>query len=91
LSFLDLTVQQIEHLNRTYDADVPLVLMNSFNTDEDTEKVIISTDDKFKVESDTYLFILNPSKLYCGFLGYPKIRRIQSKNLHIQPKQIPTN
>ena len=39
LSFLDLTVQQIEHLNRTYDADVPLVLMNSFNTDEDTEKV----------------------------------------------------
>lgn len=39
LSFLDLTVQQIESLNRTYDADVPLVLMNSFNTDEDTEKV----------------------------------------------------
>ena len=33
LSFLDLTVQQIEHLNKTYDADVPLILMNSFNTD----------------------------------------------------------
>jgi len=40
LTFLDLTVQQIEHLNRTYNADVPLVLMNSFNTDEDTEKII---------------------------------------------------
>lgn len=40
LTFLDLTVQQIESLNKTYDADVPLVLMNSFNTDEDTEKVI---------------------------------------------------
>jgi UTP--glucose-1-phosphate uridylyltransferase len=40
LSFLDLTVQQIEYLNRTYNADVPLVLMNSFNTDEDTAKVI---------------------------------------------------
>ncbi|GFT25678.1 UTP--glucose-1-phosphate uridylyltransferase, partial [Nephila pilipes] len=40
LTFLDLTVQQIEHLNNTYDADVPLVLMNSFNTDEDTQKVL---------------------------------------------------
>ncbi|GBN57704.1 UTP--glucose-1-phosphate uridylyltransferase, partial [Araneus ventricosus] len=40
LTFLDLTVQQIEHLNKTYDTDVPLVLMNSFNTDEDTHKVL---------------------------------------------------
>merc|ERR1719186_1732306 len=40
LTFLDLTVQQIEHLNKTYNTAVPLVLMNSFNTDEDTQKVI---------------------------------------------------
>jgi len=40
LTFLDLTVQQIESLNKTYNADVPLVLMNSFNTDEDTEKIV---------------------------------------------------
>ncbi|KAH9642591.1 hypothetical protein HF086_011184 [Spodoptera exigua] len=40
LTFLDLTVQQIEHLNKTYKCNVPLVLMNSFNTDEDTQKVI---------------------------------------------------
>lgn len=40
LTFLDLTVQQIEHLNKTYNVNVPLVLMNSFNTDEDTEKII---------------------------------------------------
>lgn len=40
LTFLDLTVQQIESLNKTYGSDVPLVLMNSFNTDEDTEKVV---------------------------------------------------
>ncbi len=60
-TFLDLTVQQIESLNKQYDTDVPLVrrlldqtmpspvtmfricfqvLMNSFNTDEDTDKVI---------------------------------------------------
>lgn len=40
LTFLDLTVQQIESLNKTYNANVPLVLMNSFNTDEDTEKIV---------------------------------------------------
>lgn len=40
LTFLDLTVQQIESLNKTYNTTVPLVLMNSFNTDEDTEKIV---------------------------------------------------
>ncbi|KAL1455424.1 hypothetical protein WDU94_009515 [Cyamophila willieti] len=40
LSFLDLTVQQLEHLNKTYNANVPLVLMNSFNTDDDIQKII---------------------------------------------------
>ncbi|KAG7194219.1 UTP-glucose-1-phosphate uridylyltransferase [Scheffersomyces spartinae] len=39
-TFLDLSVRQIEHLNRKYDADVPLLLMNSFNTDKDTAKII---------------------------------------------------
>lgn len=29
-----------QSLNKTYNANVPLVLMNSFNTDEDTEKII---------------------------------------------------
>ncbi|XP_065199927.1 UTP--glucose-1-phosphate uridylyltransferase isoform X1 [Planococcus citri] len=40
LTFLDLTVQQIEHLNKKYGSNVPLVLMNSFNTDEEIHKVI---------------------------------------------------
>ncbi len=40
LTFLDLTVQQVEALNKEYDADVPLVLMNSFHTDEETHQVI---------------------------------------------------
>ncbi|XP_051939999.1 UTP--glucose-1-phosphate uridylyltransferase-like [Hippocampus zosterae] len=39
-TFLDLTVKQIEHLNKTYDAHVPLVLMNSFNTDQETRKIL---------------------------------------------------
>lgn len=38
-TFLDLTVQQIEYLNKKYHCNVPLVLMNSFNTHEDTEKI----------------------------------------------------
>lgn len=39
-SFLDLSVRQIEYLNRIHDSDVPLLLMNSFNTDKDTEHLI---------------------------------------------------
>ncbi|KAI5283325.1 UTP-glucose-1-phosphate uridylyltransferase [Ascosphaera aggregata] len=40
MSFLDLSVRQIEHLNHTYKVNVPFVLMNSFNTDEDTQSII---------------------------------------------------
>ncbi|CAK8692631.1 unnamed protein product [Clavelina lepadiformis] len=40
LTFLDLTVQQIESLNKLYDASVPLVLMNSFNTHDDTNMIL---------------------------------------------------
>lgn len=32
MTFLDLTVRQIEHLNTTERVDVPLILMTSFNT-----------------------------------------------------------
>lgn len=40
-TFLDLIVQQIENLNKQYPgADVPLLLMNSFNTDAETAKII---------------------------------------------------
>ena len=40
MSFLDLSVRQIEYLNRTYNVSVPFVLMNSFNTDDDTQSII---------------------------------------------------
>lgn len=29
-----------QHLNKSYNTDVPLVLMNSFNTDDDTKKIL---------------------------------------------------
>lgn len=38
-NFIDLIVRQLKHLNVTYNCDVPLVLMNSFNTDVRTKKL----------------------------------------------------
>lgn len=40
LTFLDLIVIQIEHLNAKYGCSVPLLLMNSFNTHDDTLKIV---------------------------------------------------
>ncbi|XP_075481855.1 UTP--glucose-1-phosphate uridylyltransferase-like [Primulina tabacum] len=40
LTFLDLIVIQIETLNAMYGCNVPLVLMNSFNTHDDTLKIV---------------------------------------------------
>jgi UTP--glucose-1-phosphate uridylyltransferase len=40
INFLDCKVMQIEELNNEYDVDVPLVLMNSFQTDTPTKKMI---------------------------------------------------
>jgi UTP--glucose-1-phosphate uridylyltransferase len=39
-TFLDLIVIQIESLNKKYGCNVPLLLMNSFNTNEDTQKIL---------------------------------------------------
>lgn len=33
-------ISPFQHLNKSYHAEVPLVLMNSFNTDEDTKKIL---------------------------------------------------
>jgi len=40
LTFLDLTVSQIEQKNTLFGTNIPLILMNSFNTDEETKKII---------------------------------------------------
>lgn len=39
-TFLDLIVIQIESLNKKYGCNVPLLLMNSFNTHDDTSKIV---------------------------------------------------
>ena len=40
MSFLDMIVRQVEYTNTAFGADVPLVLMNSFNTHEETVNII---------------------------------------------------
>lgn len=40
MTFLDLIVKQVQHLNKTQGVDVPLILMTSFNTHEDTSRII---------------------------------------------------
>lgn len=38
--FLELVLEQIMHLNNTLKSNIPLVLMNSFNTEKDTVEVV---------------------------------------------------
>ncbi|KAF8070574.1 UTP--glucose-1-phosphate uridylyltransferase family [Lyophyllum atratum] len=45
-TFLDLTVQQMAHVNASHGVDVPLLLMTSFNTHEDTLRVIQKYNNK---------------------------------------------
>ncbi|OZJ05721.1 putative UTP--glucose-1-phosphate uridylyltransferase [Bifiguratus adelaidae] len=40
MTFLDLSVRQVEYLNKQYDVSVPFILMNSFNTDEETKRIV---------------------------------------------------
>ncbi|VDN98389.1 unnamed protein product [Rodentolepis nana] len=59
LTFLDLTIQQIENLNNTYGCNIPLVLMNSFNTQEETAKVLKKYQ-KVNVEIETFVQSMYP-------------------------------
>lgn len=52
-SFLDLIVTQIHHLNEKHGSQVPLVLMNSFNTEQDTAKIIKKYEDDVTIHTFT--------------------------------------
>jgi len=45
LSFLDITALQIRNLNKQYKINIPLILMNSFNTDNDSLKALDKYED----------------------------------------------
>ncbi|KAL9355194.1 hypothetical protein Peur_053164 [Populus x canadensis] len=58
LTFLDLIVIQIENLNKKYGCRVPLLLMNSFNTHDDTQKVNEFTPiEKFEIFNKNNLWV----------------------------------
>ncbi|KAI9487960.1 UTP--glucose-1-phosphate uridylyltransferase family [Zychaea mexicana] len=40
MTFLDVSVRQIEYLNKKHNVDVPFILMNSFNTDDETKRIV---------------------------------------------------
>jgi UTP--glucose-1-phosphate uridylyltransferase len=72
-TFLDLTVKQIQYLNKQCgsDATVPLVLMNSFNTHEDTAKLL----EKYTGGGVTFLTFNQsrfPRIVKDSFVPYPK-------------------
>ena len=64
MTFLDLTVNQIEHLNTTNKVHVPLILMTSFNIHEDTLRNTPTNHDLQLIEIPTYL--------EGDFVGLPK-------------------
>eukprot|EP01111_Echinosteliopsis_oligospora_P008720 TRINITY_DN2468_c0_g1_i1.p1 TRINITY_DN2468_c0_g1~~TRINITY_DN2468_c0_g1_i1.p1 ORF type:complete len:475 (-),score=138.28 TRINITY_DN2468_c0_g1_i1:50-1474(-) len=50
-SFLDLAVLHIEHLNKIYGVDIPLILMDSFNTHDNTSKAILKYDGQVNIST----------------------------------------
>ncbi|KAK7305639.1 hypothetical protein VNO77_43546 [Canavalia gladiata] len=70
LTFLDLIVIQIENLNSKYGSNVPLLLMNSFNTHDDTQKIV----EKYKssnIEIHTFNQSQYPRLVVDDFLPLP--------------------
>ncbi|KAI5173443.1 UTP--glucose-1-phosphate uridylyltransferase [Pancytospora epiphaga] len=69
-NFIDVIMKQLNHLNTSYKCDIPLILMNSFNTDKRTAKLIknytniktfnqsafprISSEDLMPIDDDIY-------------------------------------
>jgi UTP--glucose-1-phosphate uridylyltransferase len=58
-TFLDLIVEQVSHLNQVYGSDVPLVLMHSFNTHNETLQILPKYN-KFNVRIHTFLQSKHP-------------------------------
>ena len=52
MTFLDIVVRQIQYINNLYGSSVPLVLMNSFNTDEETKRI----EERYKSQVSFYTF-----------------------------------
>jgi UTP--glucose-1-phosphate uridylyltransferase len=75
LSFLDIIARQVLHLRQKYDAPLPLLLMNSFRTSDDTLEALARYED-LAVEGLPLEFLQNkePKLLVDGLVpaDYPK-------------------
>ncbi|KAM7515917.1 hypothetical protein LguiA_005500 [Lonicera macranthoides] len=70
MTFLDLIVTQIQSLNSKYGCNVPLLLMNSFNTHEDTQKILEKYANS-KIEIHTFNQSQYPRLVVEDFLPLP--------------------
>ncbi|KAJ8625620.1 hypothetical protein MRB53_034150 [Persea americana] len=70
LTFLDLIVIQIESLNAKYGCNVPLLLMNSFNTHDDTLKIVEKYSHS-NIEIHTFNQSQYPRLVVEDFLPFP--------------------
>ena len=52
MTFLDIVVRQIQYINGLCGTNIPLVLMNSFNTDEETKRI----EERYKSQVSFYTF-----------------------------------
>ncbi|KAF9469967.1 UTP--glucose-1-phosphate uridylyltransferase [Collybia nuda] len=67
-TLLDLTVQQIEHLNASHHVDVPLILMTSFDTHDETLRALTKYDQRMSIipfKQAKYPKLLKDSLLPC--------------------------
>ena len=76
MTFIDLIIEQLRVLNDRYQADVPLIFMNSFYTHDETERIIGKNMSPLEILS----FCQNQ---------YPRL--LQDKSEFLNPKKLNTN
>lgn len=82
LSFLQISMEQIKHLQEEYKVKIPLVLMNSFNTDKDTKELLKKSEAIAKKSSDPFahvdVFSFNQNQ-------FPRLRIEKDGSLSVFP------
>ncbi|KAM7534994.1 hypothetical protein Aperf_G00000099783 [Anoplocephala perfoliata] len=78
-TFLEISLSQIEELNGTYDSNIPFVLMNSFNTHQETEEFL---EKMKKIRTKVYSFQQNRFPRLSEESELPITDTLQLKELH---------
>lgn len=82
LNFLEITCKQVERFREKHNVDLPLIFMNSFNTNEETEANL----NKIKFKNSNLPLSFNENKS-------PKLKKIidESGNINYEPAKYPLN